>query len=128
LSFSYNPHAESDILLEFQMTYLAAYFSDEPVAIREQMENFWRRWQPSSRPWRFTHADEKHHLCQTDLTTKAILIPSLAAEVAPLFLLWDSHLPVWQMSGLMALSWAFTWWLTGIAVFAVDFAAQSTPS
>jgi hypothetical protein len=110
------------------MTYPAAYFSDEPVAIKEQIENCWRRWQPSSKLWRFTHIGEKRRLCQTDLTTMAILIPSLVAEVAPLFCLWDSHLPVWQISGLMALSWAFTWWLTGIAAFAVDFAAQSTPS
>jgi hypothetical protein len=89
------------------MTYPAAYFSDEPVAILEQMKNLWRRWQPSSKLWRFTHTDEKRRRCRTDLTTMAVLIPSLVAEVAPLFFLRDSHLPVWQMSGLMALSWAF---------------------
>jgi hypothetical protein len=128
LLFSYDPYARVGHSLEFQMTYPAAYFSDERVTIEEQIENFWGRWHPSSKLRRFTHTDEKRRLSKSDLAIMAILIPSLVAEVAPLFFLWDSHLPVWQMSGLMALSWAFTWWLTGIVAFAVDLAAQSTPS
>jgi hypothetical protein len=36
----------------------------------------------------------------------ALLVPSLIAEVAPLVLFWHSHLPVWQMSGVIAATWA----------------------
>jgi hypothetical protein len=46
----------------------------------------------------------------------ALLAPSLVAEVVPLVLFWHSHLPVWQMSGIMAVSFAFTWWLTWTVV------------
>jgi hypothetical protein len=49
----------------------------------------------------------------------ALLAPSLIAEIAPLALFWHSHLPVWEMSGLMAASFAFMWWMTWMLIVAV---------
>jgi hypothetical protein len=44
----------------------------------------------------------------------AFITPSLLAEIAPLFLFWNDHLPVWQMSVMMAAAWAVGWWATWI--------------
>jgi hypothetical protein len=42
----------------------------------------------------------------------ALTLPSLVAEVTPLVLFWNGHLPVWQMSSMMFGAWALIWWLT----------------
>jgi hypothetical protein len=44
----------------------------------------------------------------------AFMLPSLIAEIAPLVLFWNAHLPVWQMSAMMGAAWATTWWLSCI--------------
>jgi hypothetical protein len=44
----------------------------------------------------------------------ALTLPSLVAEVTPLVLFWNGHLPVWQMSSMMFGAWALVWWLTWI--------------
>jgi hypothetical protein len=44
----------------------------------------------------------------------ALTLPSLVAEVTPLVLFWNRHLPVWQMSSMMFGAWALVWWLTWI--------------
>jgi hypothetical protein len=44
----------------------------------------------------------------------AFIAPSLVAEIAPLIYFWDAHLPVWQISVVMAASWAVGWWATWI--------------
>jgi hypothetical protein len=42
------------------------------------------------------------------------IAPSLVAEIAPLIYFWDAHLPVWQISVMMAVSWVVGWWATCI--------------
>jgi hypothetical protein len=44
----------------------------------------------------------------------AFIAPSLIAEIAPLVLFWNDHLPIWQMSMMMAAAWAVGWWVTWI--------------
>jgi hypothetical protein len=44
----------------------------------------------------------------------AFMAPSLIAEVAPLVLFWNDHLPIWEMSVMMAAAWAVGWWATWI--------------
>lgn len=60
----------------------------------------------------FLAASERRQAVNKASVELALLTPSVAAEVAPLFLLWHFHLPVRQMSAIMVASWAFTWWLT----------------
>jgi hypothetical protein len=50
----------------------------------------------------------------------AIMVPSLIAEMTPPVLFGNDHLSVWQMSAIMAASWAFTWWLTWTFVLALN--------
>jgi hypothetical protein len=44
----------------------------------------------------------------------AFMAPSLAAEIAPLVLFWNDHLPIWQMPVMMIGAWAMAWWVTWI--------------
>jgi hypothetical protein len=39
----------------------------------------------------------------------ALTLPSLVAEVTPLALFWNCHLPVWKMSSMMFGAWALVW-------------------
>jgi hypothetical protein len=97
------------------MTYPTAYLSDEFAPFLEQIGNFWRNWTPTRRRkpwWSVTFKAE----VSDQVAQLALLAPSLIAEVAPLILFWHSHLPVWQMSGIMAAFFAFTWWLTWTVV------------
>jgi hypothetical protein len=50
-----------------------------------------------------------------ELLGAAFTLPSLVAEVTPLVLFWNDHLPVWQMSSMMFGAWALVWWLTWIS-------------
>jgi hypothetical protein len=97
------------------MTYPAAYRSDEPTPFEEQIGNPWRSWTPARRRKPFLSVSFKMEVTD-EAAQLALLAPSLIAEVAPLVLFWHSHLPVWQMSGLMAASFAFTWWMTWTVV------------
>ena len=54
----------------------------------------------------------------------AFIAPSLVAEIAPLIYFWDAHLPVWQISVMMASSWAVGWWATWI--IAIPWLSTST--
>jgi hypothetical protein len=93
------------------MTYPAAYFSDEPAAFSGQIWSLWHGLRPlrGRKPlWSVRFKAE----VSDEVAQLALLGPSLIAEVAPLVLFWHSHLPVWQMSGIMAASFALTWWLT----------------
>jgi len=44
----------------------------------------------------------------------AFIAPGLFAEVAPLILFWNVHLPISQMSVMMVGAWGVAWWLTWI--------------
>jgi hypothetical protein len=46
----------------------------------------------------------------------AVLLPSHIAEMTPLVLYWNDHIPVWQMSLMMFGAWAVVWWGTQIVV------------
>jgi hypothetical protein len=48
-----------------------------------------------------------------------VLLPSLIAEMTPLVLYWNAHIPVWQMSLMMFGAWAVVWWGTRIIAMAV---------
>jgi hypothetical protein len=97
------------------MTYPAAYLSGEPAPFEEQIGNLWRSWTPARRRKPFLSVGFKTEVTD-EAAQLALLAPSLIAEVAPLVLFWHSHLPVWQMSGIMAASFAFTWWMTWTVV------------
>jgi hypothetical protein len=97
------------------MAYPAAYLSDEPAAFGEQIGNLWRSWQVERRRKPFCSISFKAEVTD-EVAQLALFAPSLIAEVAPLVLFSHSHLPVWQMSGIMAASFAFTWWLTWTVV------------
>jgi hypothetical protein len=112
---------------EFQMTYPVAFLSDEPTTIREQMGNIWRGWRASSSSRRWQTRGDSWQAGKQDVVALALMAPSLVAEIAPLILLWDSHLPVWQMSVVMAGSWAFTWRLTEAIAHALCLATPSRP-
>jgi hypothetical protein len=49
----------------------------------------------------FLAASERRQAVNKASVELALLTPSVAAEVAPLFLLWHFHLPVRQMSAIM---------------------------
>jgi hypothetical protein len=95
------------------MTYPTAYLSDELAPLSERIGNIWRtsvRRRKAS--WSVSFKAE----VSDEIAQLALLAPSLIAEIAPLVLFWHSHLPVWQMSGIMTASFAFTWWLTWTVV------------
>jgi hypothetical protein len=73
----------------------------------------------------FLAASERRQAVNKASVELAPLAPSLAAEMAPLFLLWHSHLPVWQMWAIMAASWAFTWRLTWTLALAMKGMANA---
>jgi hypothetical protein len=97
------------------MAYPTAYLSDELAPVSEQIGNVWLRLTQALRRkplWSVRFKTE----VSDEAAQLALLAPSLIAEVAPLVLFWRSHLPVWQMSAIMAASFAFTWWLTWTVV------------
>ena len=49
----------------------------------------------------------------------AFIAPSLFAEIAPLVLLWNAHLPIWQVPVMMAAAWAASWWVTCVIAMPV---------
>jgi hypothetical protein len=100
------------------MAYPTAYLSDELAPFSEQIGNIWRSLTPARRrkPWWSVSFKAE---VSGEVAQLALLAPSLIAEVAPLVLFWHSHLAVWQMSGIMAASFAFTWWLTWAVVAAI---------
>jgi hypothetical protein len=104
-------HVWAGVPEEFQMTYPAACLSDDPVTIQEQMADMWRSWRAPRKPRPFWSISIKSQLTN-EASELALLSPSLIAEAAPLGVFWHSHLPVWQMSGILAAFFAFTWWLT----------------
>jgi hypothetical protein len=97
------------------MTYPTAYLPDELAPFSEQISNMWRSWTSVRRRKAWWSVSFKAELSD-EVAQMALLAPSLIAEVAPLVLFWHSHLPVWEMSGIMAAAFAFTWWLTWAVV------------
>jgi hypothetical protein len=105
------------------MKYSAAYLSGEPAPLGEQIANIWREWTPAHKRKPFWPPAIKAEV-KNEVAGLALLAPSLIAEVAPITLFWHSHLPVWEMLGLMAGSFAFTWWMTWMLVGAIRGPAQ----
>jgi hypothetical protein len=105
------------------MTCSAAYVSGKSIG--EQIANSMPRWHARRRIGGFPSDGEIRQPAKQARVTLAVLAPSLAAEIAPLLMLWRSHLPVWQMSAIMAASWVFAWWLTWTFVLAMNAPGKS---
>jgi hypothetical protein len=69
------------------MTYPAAYLSDDPVTVQEQMADMWRSWRTPNKPRPFWSISIKSQLTN-EASELALLSPSLFAEAAPLGVFW----------------------------------------
>jgi hypothetical protein len=98
---------------EFQMTYPAAYLLDELAEFDEQIGNLWRSLTPARKRKPFWSIHFKAEVSK-EVAELALIAPSLIAEMTPLVLCWNAHIPVWQMSVIMAAAWAVVWWGTHI--------------
>jgi hypothetical protein len=71
------------------------------------------------RHWSSARSIARRRNQYAELLGAAFVLPSLIAEVMPLVLFWNDHLPVWQMSAMMFGAWASAWWLMWITAMAV---------
>jgi hypothetical protein len=88
------------------MTLMTGYFIAEDVSSNEYLKSRWRSRVQIRRQARLTRRDRA--------LFAAFMAPSLVAEVAPLVLFWNDHIPIWQMPVMMAAAWAVGWWVTWI--------------
>jgi len=100
------------------MTYPAAYLLDESAQFGEQIGHFRRSWMPARNRKPSLSISFKAEASK-EAAELALIAPSLIAEMTPLVLFWNDHLPVWEMSGIMAASFAFMWWMTWMLVVAI---------
>lgn len=86
------------------MTLTTSYFSAPDVPPNEYIKKRWR-----------SRFQIRRQVTTRDrMIFAAFMAPSIVAEVTPLVLFWDAHLPIWQMSVMMAVAWACGWWATWI--------------
>jgi hypothetical protein len=108
----------------------ACYFTDEQTLfgdIGSKTRNWLPRWHARSLRG---HREPRTQRVSEVAAHFAIMTPSLIAEMTPPVLFWNDHLSVWQMSAIMAASWAVAWWLTCAFVLALNGSlsgSRSTP-
>jgi hypothetical protein len=88
------------------MTSKACCFTADTVSPSKRTNGArWRWFQPNRRGKASINGRDR-------LLWAALLLPSLLAEIAPLIVFWNDHLPIWEMPVMMAAIWAATWWVT----------------
>lgn len=99
---------------------LPSYSAFEPIPILEQIVNAMQQWRERGRATASRVDSAQSRTNSAAPVSLMLFTPSFLAEAAPLFLLRHAHIPVWEMSALMAGAWAGTSWLTWIISNAIE--------